>query len=483
MYRTVQRFSVSQRAQLTGVRARSTVAVMLRSSLVRVVGMLAVASLISVPAVARGDGADVMPSQTPPAGTPAEVVAAFPSVASSLRQTYPGITDAQVWTAWDSMQARLLFLEDVGGTRGFMGATFDPRENLLHLKVDPGADQTLLVARALEYDVPVIVEELQYSSDDLNQLVADISERFDVYGANPLGLGVAAESTLAYVAVSVPDAATLEELPADLVHDPRIRAQVRESYFEPTACVSRTSCGTPARSGVVIGIDADGAGSGVAGQTQSTGFTASATDGSRWIVTSAHNGSGGTLPTTANCPSASACWGHGQQYFGPMREAVKSGLYHVDVARIRKDNPYWSTGGYMYSANTLPSRLINVDFSIFSRTSLAVGSPVCQTSWSSDTPPTCGTITDLSSSDPWLAGAVASTPGSCLGDSGGGWYLLAGAGQRWAVGIQSGATHPPPPPPLCTHSMAETSIWSAIPDIEAYWRMTADAIIRFEDRP
>src|SRR5687768_5107938 len=87
--------------------------------------------------------------------------------------------------------------------------------------------------------------------------------------AGPLAEDVAAQKAFAAAdgrwnrtTIAVSDPSRVADVTALFAADARVRldAIARADKIDLTACLSRTSCGTPARSGTVIGRDADGAG-------------------------------------------------------------------------------------------------------------------------------------------------------------------------------------------------------------------------------
>ncbi len=142
------------------------------------------------------------------------------------------------------------------------------------------------------------------------------------------------------------------------------------SRLDPTVCTTVSSCGRPLRTGVRIGYDPDGPGPIDAGGHSSypgscsEGFTARnhVVNDYVWVITAGHcDRTGPSYPFTCSSISLTdGCWGHGQQFIGPVREAVD--IASLDYMRIRNDNPYWvgAPRGYIYN-RTNPDSPFRVD--------------------------------------------------------------------------------------------------------------------------
>ena len=390
----------------------------------------------------------------------------FAELAAVFQRDYPGLTAAQARTAVVGQSRRLAFLERLGRTAlaRVGGGWYDPRQDRLHVRVLGAAGRDAVSRQARDAGVRVTLEPARYSYVDLEQRAAAVNR-----GLSRVELAAdawaVADGQLNRVVLSVAGRTAADSARARFANDPAV--VVKE--FAPgsdteEACIDRYHCGAPARSGIAIGIDADGAGPGEAETFCSLGFTAAASDGSRWVVTAGHCSEG----IATSCPSSTGCWGHGQQYFGPMRQVRDSG--NVDVARIRRDNPYWTMGGYMFNAYN-PSTTVNVDYAILSRFTIQVGQGVCLSAQYSEIGVACGTITTTSG----YRGFIEVGFDACPGDSGGGWYWLSQSGERWEYGIHHGGD-------LTCHVAGNISRFTAGPDIYAYWDANSAATIRFEYR-
>lgn len=202
-------------------------------------------------------------------------------------------------------------------------------------------------------------------------------------------------------------------------------------------CTDRTACGNPLRGGIQIRPTAGGSCTG--------GFTAHGSDGSRWLVTAGH------------CGALDSAWRHGQQYLGPIRQRLHQN--QTDLARIRIDNAYWQTGGYLYAGGTTPIPI----GAVVSDNYLSEGDFICRAGWVSGQ--YCGSVL-ITHDNPVLDGIqwiqllrsdICANPG----DSGGPWYEVRSP-EFYAVGI---------------HSVSTTSI--TCPSRESSWATHADFVDGF----
>lgn len=204
----------------------------------------------------------------------------------------------------------------------------------------------------------------------------------------------------------------------------------------PSACTDRLNCGAPIRGGV---------------QTFSqwyalqcsVGFSAHASDGSRWMMTAGHCAGG----ADGNQPWLNEPFQHGQQPYGPTRQrynpftngqwfdTIVNRWVWLDFLRARLDNAYWLQlpGGYLYATAT---STVDVKPALATE-ALAAGQTICRSSWSpfhDDAAPNCGTVVTFNGprNEIEVTGMV-----NCHGDSGGSVYVPTSTGRR-AVGFISG---------------------------------------------
>jgi len=361
-------------------------------------------------------------------------------------------------------------LEELGlsGALDFSSSWYDPRSNVEHVLVTSDRGAANVHRLATKHGVNVEVGRARFRYYDLTAHAKRINARITPDKAR--SVFAVADTRANRVKIITQNKARAEEARTQFARDPRVVVVQAGGTAGPTACTSRTSCGTPFRSGIAVGPDMDAAGSGSATHVCSAAFTAVSNEGSKWLVTAGHcTGDNVDDGVVSYCGDGSngGCWGHGGQYWGAMRDSQPYGYSpyaNVDVARARKDNTYWSSGGYIYNAGA-PSSPFDVDYAIQSRISIEEGDTVCQSMWYAVTGSYCGTVSDPTSS--YWYGMVRATVDSCQGDSGGGWYQWINS-ERWAVGVQSAADNA-----SSCHNSNEQSYFSAVPDINDYWDDTS----------
>jgi hypothetical protein len=359
----------------------------------------------------------------------------------------------------------------------FGGSWYDFRTGVWHLlaTTQAAADAMARPARAAGIDVATRI--VRYTAEQLRKRAAHIRA-----GADPMsrvsrdaGVDIMANR----VKVAAPPAA-------------RTRSDRMVNYTAPgpkpgpdQACSNRRNCGAPLRTGLVIWRgDYDH-------PECSLGFTASATDGSKWAVTAGH------------CVHAiNELWGHGGQYFGAVRQCGKprTDPYapclptdEVDVARIKISNPYWlgTPMGYIFYN---PTTAVDVDYAILSRYTIETGDRVCMSSWHNNytgfaagdpyhrdeiSYSTCGTISDPFSVYYGMPMAHGVYP--CGGDSGGAWLYYPGNGQRWAYGIhKNGSSADSDPGSICGDG--DQAWFSAVPAINDFFDANSAAQVRIITR-
>lgn len=406
----------------------------------------------------------------------------YQAMVDAYVRTYPGIPLDRAITAVLTQGNRARMLEDLGTTSrsGFGGNWYDPRTNTQHVLVTSDVAANTVRAYAARHGVDVAVGRAQYQLSDLEALAKRLNRQFTPEVVKERSVFAVADNTTNRVKVVARTPSRAAEARARHAKDGRIVVEQAAHQAEPTSCTSRNSCGTPMRAGLNFGRDWDAAGPGSAEIYCSTGFTAASVDGAKWATTAGHCTGGfvdAGVSSFCSDGSVGSCWGHGEHYWGPIRDSWPIGVPpypNVDVARARKDNPYWGTGGYIYNAGA-PNSPFDVDHAIELRSTIQVGNTVCRASRRAVTGSYCGTVNNTASHSYGtvsVAGADA-----CGGDSGGGWYLYTG-GQRWAAGIHSMNTNGD----TCDNDATEYSYFSTVPDIVAYWDETSTLTIRFESR-
>jgi streptogrisin C len=247
------------------------------------------------------------------------------------------------------------------------------------------------------------------------------------------------------------------------------------------ACTDRRNCGVPLRTGLEIWRVSE-----ATGPSCSLGFVASATDGTRWVVTAGH------------CVHhIDELWGHGEQVFGPVRQCalpasnplptgcLRSSAGDVDAARIKITSSYWlsNTFGWIFYN---PTTYVPVDGAITAKSQIELNDFVCLSGWHSSSATgwpsntdngrvnqdTCGPVTSVSASN--HEGMPVASASSCPGDSGGGWLFYPGGGERWAYGIDRNGTEDPDD--FCSSGF---EVWfSSIPAINAFFDANSAATVR-----
>lgn len=284
------------------------------------------------------------------------------------------MTEAEAVAAAAGQLGHVTLLESIGDDPAFGGSWFVPEQNLMHVYAVGSDGAEKLEAAAQEQGVAVAIEPADYSFAELSDFATEINEGRSAEAKEIDAYFAGAEGRSNRVDIVISELEFVDEVESLYKEDPRVLISTVDEPAVLDGCTTRTACGTPTRSGVTIGIDSDGSGGGAAIDECSLGFNAAATDGSRWIVTAGHCSHG----TPTSCPSVTGCWGHDTQYIGPMRQAQVAG--NLDVRRIRKDNSYWGTGGWIYNPTT-PNSPLAVNNAITIRATIQVGDNVCLAAW------------------------------------------------------------------------------------------------------
>ena len=414
-----------------------------------------------------------------PAATP---FPEYESMVDAYLKGYPGIGRESAIRAVLSQGNRVRMLEELGTTArsGFGGNWYDPRTNTQHVLVTNDVMAHTVRAYAARHGVTVAVGRAAYQLSDLEALAKRINASLTPAMVAERSVFAVADHTTNRVEVITQTPSRAAEARARHAKDGRVAVVQATRPAKPTACTSRNACGSPFRAGINFGRDWDGSGPGSADIYCSAAFTAVSTEGTKWATTAGHcTGGWEDAGVTTSCASASTggCWGHGEQYWGPIRDSWPYGVppyANIDVARARKDNAYWGTGGYIYNVGA-PNSPFDVDAVISMRSTFQVGDTVCHATRRAVAGSYCGTVFDATANNGYGMIEVQNAD-TCGGDSGGGWYMYTG-GQRWAAGIQSLNDDPD----TCNND-SEHSYFGATPDIVAYWDATSTLTIRFEYR-
>jgi streptogrisin C len=433
------------------------------------------ATVLAVALSTTGAPAFGQPANTLAPRAPALLDTSFPEfglIVDAYLRSYPGLSREDAVRAAQLSPRRFGLVKQLATehSTGFGGAWYDPSTNTLHMNIvdDPAEQAAEQVGGA--WGLAVATTRVRYSLETLQQISDDIK-----YGVThvPGKRWAAVDVTANAVQVGVEPARLREAadtfglagpdrtLRADGTAAPvRLTAALPASDAHEEACTDRFHCGRPARSGVSLWTGAEG------NDICSTGFTARthASPVSYWIVTAGHCSAG-----------INARYGHGEQFFGPLRSATN--VAGLDVARIRKDNTYWTTGGHMYS-DTGTAHVVRVDNVAPARGWILQGEGVCLTARGGAI---CGVIENVA--DPVSEGLMrVRNADGCPGDSGGGWYWPGGATfGRVAYGIHEGQ---PRNQASSCHAAGAGSVFTAVPDIVTHWdrQDAVGANLRFESR-
>lgn len=380
------------------------------------------------------------------------------SMVDAYLRTYPEMTIERALDNLSGQAARIRLLETIGarGDAGFGGSWFDARAGVEHLAITDDGLTATYADLAVTFGVEADVHMVTFPAEELREVSAAINSGLDpflgVLGADQSSVDFEQNAVLVTVTPAV-----YESLggAAFAAFHPAVRlVPGTPIVLQDDACNSRYACGAPLRGGVVLHLVGSS-------RNCSLGYTASATDGSRWAITAGHCGN-----------QLNYKWRHGEVVIGPVRATYDEA--EVDVARIRIDHSYWlqSGGGYLYdyyNPNT-PARLT---YSITNRTTIEVDEMVCLNAQYSTPTHTCGVIT--STYGPRNMPSVDFD--ACPGDSGGALiFRPPGGTSRWAYGVHSGSS-----PDTC-HALLGYSIFTAVPDMNIVFDEFADATIRIEVR-
>jgi hypothetical protein len=393
----------------------------------------------------------------------------------NLEMTGPDkLTKDQAVAAAGGVSARGDFSRQAAEQLGssMLGGSYDAKTDRLHILVttpEAAALATQIAAdTGAKVDVVAGYPDLKVLEDlavRVNQFIATLGPAPD--DGTVFGAGV--DGSTGTVRVTYQDDALRAKIEAAFNSPGLLSWNKSQEQFRLTNCVSRTSCGTPARSGIVIGQDVDGSGPIPAQQDCSLGFTATGSDASRWVLTAGHCISNDVQEIQCPPSGTNEIWGHAGQYFGPARCWGYDNGLSVDVARIRVDNPYWGPAGYIYNESA-PNSPVNVSFALTSDSQIHVGDFVCLSAWHSTSGAACGTMVAP------LAGYQAVSFQACAGDSGGGWYYP--ATMRTAAGLQHasgvGGTN--------CHDSGFHSLFTSIPKTNTFFDATGLAIVRVDTR-
>lgn len=375
---------------------------------------LLVSSLLVAPAAAApATGATSATARD--TGVSADVTAA---IAQAYLNAYPGLTaDAAAKAAVVQGRSEGLKNELVKRAETFGGAWFDPFSATYQVAVTTAAAEREIAGVGRDLGVPVRTHRVTRTYAELEQQAEALRTGSDQLSRAAAGLvGIDVETNQVVVAVPQRQRTALAgAVPAGVT---LTTADARS--FDLDVCNSRNDCNDSLRSGLVIRRS---------GASCSAGFTARASTGTRFLLTSGH------------CAGLNAAWSTGTTTpttIGTMTDAIDSGV--VDAGAIQVTNASYAadTVGRIYMHNAA-GRWVPVNGAAPSMGFILQGETVCLAARITDPANSanpCGTITSVS--DPNKRGMVrVGGYDACPGDSGGGWYWLSSSGSRWAYGLHS----------------------------------------------
>ncbi|MEN3361105.1 MAG: streptogrisin [Mycobacteriales bacterium] len=373
---------------------------------------LAIATPAATAAPTRQPGADRGP--------------ALSAAAQAYRTVYPQLSAAQARAAAAGQEARKSLYTALGETT-FGGAWFDPPTGQLHiLATTPAArDRATVLGHRLGLSVQVhparySFAALQRQADALRAGGDELSRAarghvgIDVAGNRVL---VAVPATrLGALGRAATAAATGAQRPGSvaLVADPGRRTQL------DAGCTSRTACDVTVRAGSVLWTGSPGS------NVCSVGFTARDAGNQRYVYTAGHC-SGGNGVT----------WGTGGIAIGPMWSSVQSGALDASIIKVTNSWFRYDAGGQIYNEYTA-NRSVPLTAVAPTVGFIWAGDAVCLAANfpAPNGPNYCGVVG--TNSDPAVGGMVrVDGLDGCPGDSGGGWYWLTSAGNRYGYGLHS----------------------------------------------
>ncbi|GLI01745.1 protease [Phytohabitans aurantiacus] len=382
----------------------------------------------------------------------------FDAVVNGYLRTYPTLTREQALRSALGQEHRIRLLERLQSQdpTGFGGSWYDPLTDTQHINTVGAAAATRAGKLGADAGLTIAAHQVTYSLTQLQVIAADINA-----GKHPV-FGRAAIDTAAPDAVANKVTVTLPA--ADLARFENTRSTLSsvivlkegDARSSTPECASRLACTTPLRSGIVLWHGPNRTG------ICSLGFTARAGDGSRWAVTAGHCGTES---------GEFAQWGHSAEPIGLIQAGRDSG--NIDIARIQVSNPVWQTGGYLYDF-WRPNVPAPLHYSITARGTIQAGDVVCLSAWHSGVE-NCGGIRTAFGA----RGMPEVYFDACPGDSGGGWFYITSYGENWAYGIHRGQ---PSGSLTCHRHDLNTSIFTAVPDMNAWWDSTTAALLRLEER-
>jgi streptogrisin C len=382
------------------------------------------------------------------------------AAAATYRSVYPQMSASAAARAAAQQQARKSLYDTLaadGGDR-FGGAWFDAPSGVLHFATTTSQAAALVAARGRELDLRVETTIVPRSFTELERLADQLragSDPIATAANGQVGIDVKTNRVVAAVPAAQRAALVRAGVPAGvtLIADPG-------AVGEPDACTSRALCDTTLRAGPQLWR------TNVGSTVCSAGFTGRVTGTDARIAF-----------TAGHCSNGFATWGTGANSIGQLWSSMDSGA--IDAAYIPvltagylDDIPGQDRGGQIFR-DPLYGGTVNVDGAAPTLSYIWVDDVVCLSANYTDVngPNYCGVVT--TNSDPTNRG-LARVEGldGCNGDSGGGWYWLAGS-TRTAFGLHSRSDDG------CHGDAGGTGSWfSPVPTIKAGFAPGTDIELR-----
>ena len=383
------------------------------------------------------------------------------SAAAAYRVVYPQMSSAAATKAATQQQARKSLYDTVtsGGEDDFGGAWFDPPSGVLHVTATTSEAAARTAARGRQLGLRVETRVVARSFAELERQADELrsgSGALSTAAQDRIGIDVVTNRVVAAVPAAQREAIEEAGVPAGVTLIDALAVSV-----EPDACTSRSLCDTTLRAGTRLWRAAAGA------NVCSQGFTARITGTNSRATFTAGHCSNGVLVN----------WGTGATSIGPLFATMN--LDSIDASYIPVTNAVYlddiagqDRGGQIFR-DPAYGGTVAVDAVAPSLASIWAGDTVCLAANATEIngPNYCGVVT--TNSDPLVRGMVkVDGVDACGGDSGGGWYSLAGA-TRSAYGVHSRSN-------TGCHGAAggDTSWFSPVPTIRSGFAPGTDIELR-----
>ncbi|MGO1173463.1 MAG: hypothetical protein ACTMKU_04090 [Actinomycetaceae bacterium] len=417
-----------------------------------------------------------------------------------------GLTEEDAVVHVDQTMDRMFFRDDLYETHAdcIGGFSHDATTGVMSVFTTTEACDTHVEAAAVDVPFEVMTERVEHSGSELEEFAdaLNASPPAEVPSFTGAYIDFESNSVLVYVS-SAADVQTTAAEPTidDAVSSntviatgnpcPTCTVIVQEdpnADAVPEVCTTTEACGQPLRSGIEIRTTNTSG-----DETRaSAGYTMTAADGSRWLLTALHIGGGGSTNMRNHM-----VW-HGEQNIGRVRESFLSttGSPQFDFTRVRIENSYWLQGsrGWLSSPTqfrqsrdsiyagriTLNDGMIPLDWYTTGSVGLQRGDAVCLFARASRAGDMCGTISQ-GSPDGFFR---VDDYDACGGDSGGAWTHQWGAanGEYVAVGVHRGGRNGCPALSNGNNSTRGYSIFTPISYIHKHYEQTAGQSLLIDTR-